>query len=138
MALVKENNEIKALEAEFEKGRVKIQNLRNSRKNGNDFSPEDKKVLRSEYSNLAHIAKKLSMLYKDEKQAKEMLALYKTLVEQAQLYGSVMTPKEPKISFADVCGLDNVKALVESFVFMLENPELVKYYKIEGGLGMLM
>ena len=44
----------------------------------------------------------------------------------------------PKTTFDDVKGLDNVKKLVKSFMFMAQNPEILKYYKLEGGLGMLM
>ena len=44
----------------------------------------------------------------------------------------------PDTTFDDVKGLEDVKKLVKSFLFMAQNPDVLKYYKLEGGLGMLM
>ena len=49
-----------------------------------------------------------------------------------------MQSRIPKTTFDDVKGLENVKKLVKSFMFMAQNPQILKYYKLEGGLGMLM
>jgi SpoVK/Ycf46/Vps4 family AAA+-type ATPase len=38
----------------------------------------------------------------------------------------------------DIKGLDDVKELVKSFLFMAKNPGLLEYYHMEGGLGMLL
>ena len=54
------------------------------------------------------------------------------------LFRSVIKSKVPDTTLDDVKGLDNVKALVKSFIFMARNPQILKYYKMEGGLGMLM
>ena len=137
-AIIKETDEIKSLKDEFEKGREKIVKIKSSKKSNGDYSVDEKKILRVEYSRLANIAKKLSTLYTDDKLAKEHLDLYKSLIEQAQAFGSVMMSKAPKATFESVKGLEEVKALVQSFVFMIENPQLIEYYHIDGGLGMLM
>lgn len=130
-------DKIKQLEQDFEKNRQEVVRIRNSREKTSDFTPEEKKTLRHCYVRLSALAKQLSNL-KDGKEADELLALSKSLAEKAQSFGAVITAKTPKLTFDDVKGLNDVKALVQSFVFMLENPKLTEYYKIEGGLGMLM
>ena len=74
----------------------------------------------------------------DEDEVKKYEDFFKRLSDRAASYGSVIKSRVPKTTFDDVKGLDNVKKLVKSFMFMAQNPEILKYYKLEGGLGMLM
>ncbi|MDE5728552.1 MAG: ATP-binding protein, partial [Clostridia bacterium] len=58
--------------------------------------------------------------------------------DTAASYGSSVKSKIPDTTFDDVKGLEDVKKIVESFVFMAENPQIMKHYRLEGGLGMMM
>lgn len=115
-----------------------IRKILGGKKDKKDVSDEEKSELRSKYSQAAQIARTLSNRCTDEEKSAKYAKFYKQLSDTAASYGSVIKSKVPDTTLDDVKGLDNVKALVKSFIFMARNPEILKYYKMEGGLGMLM
>lgn len=129
---------IESLEREFGESTDKIRQLLAGKKDKNSISDEVKTKLRAEYSRAAQIARTLSQRVTDEDEVKKYEDFFKRLSDRAASYGSVIKSRVPKTTFDDVKGLDNVKKLVKSFMFMAQNPEILKYYKLEGGLGMLM
>lgn len=129
---------IEELEKQFNLSHEKIKKITNNRKDKNDLSKEEQAELRREYLRMAQIAKTLSMRLNNEAEAKKYAAFVPQLTERAQQYGSSVSSAVPKTTFDDVKGLENVKKLVKSFTFMAQNPDILKYYKLEGGLGMLM
>ncbi|MDE6372866.1 MAG: AAA family ATPase [Clostridia bacterium] len=129
---------IEELKKQFDISHDKIAKIKNNRKDRNDLTREEQSELRREYLRMAQIAKTLSSRLNDEDEANKFAAYVPKLTERAQQYGSSVSSAVPKTTFDDVKGLDNVKKLVKSFMFMAQNPELLKHYKLEGGLGMLM
>ena len=129
---------IESLEREFGESTDKIRQLLAGKKDKNSSSDEVKTKLRAEYSSAAQIARTLSQRVTDEDEVKKYEDFFKRLSDRAASYGSVIKSRVPNTTFDDVKGLDNVKKLVKSFMFMAQNPEILKYYKLEGGLGMLM
>lgn len=132
------SDSIEELKKQFNISHDKIAKIKNNRKDKNDLSREEQSELRKEYLRMAQIAKTLSSRLNDEEEAKKFAAYAPQLTERAQQYGSSVSSTIPKTTFDDVKGLENVKKLVKSFTFMAQNPEVLKYYKLEGGLGMLM
>ena len=129
---------VEELKKQFEIAHDKIAKIKNNRKDKNDLSKEEQSELRREYLRMAQIAKTLSTRLTDEEESKKFANYVSQLTERAQQYGSSVSSTVPKTTFEDVKGLENVKKLVKSFMFMAQNPELLKHYKLEGGLGMLM
>jgi transitional endoplasmic reticulum ATPase len=84
------------------------------------------------------MAKDVSQRATDQKQIEEYTAHAKFFTSRAQALGSVMKGDVPNTSFDDIKGLEKIKNLAKSFIFMARNSNLLKYYKIEGGLGLLM
>lgn len=129
---------IEELKNELEELASKINKLLNKYTDKKDISVEDRQSLRIEYSKAANIAKSIYTRTLDEEEKVKYKNYYDKLVEKATSYGSIMTKEIPDTTFDDVKGLENVKSLVKSFIFMAENPEIVKHYKIEGGLGIML
>lgn len=115
-----------------------IKTIKGGRKDKKDFSEDEVRSLRSKYSEAAQIAYTISKRSADDEISKKYKGYYDHLSSRAASFGSVINRNIPSTTFDDVKGLENVKKLVKSFLFMACNPELVKYYKLEGGLGMLM
>lgn len=107
-------------------------------KDKRDLRTEDKQKLCTEYLRASQFAQKLSERHTDAAKAEEYADKAKKLGKKATEYGSSVSHTVPKTTFDDVKGLDDVKKLVESFIFIAQNPDVIDYYKIEGGLGMLM
>lgn len=107
-------------------------------KDKRDLRSEDKQRLCTEYLRASQFAQKLAERYTDAVKAEEYADKAKKLEKKATEYGSSVSHTVPKTTFDDVKGLDEVKKLVESFIFIAQNPDVIRYYKIEGGLGMLM
>lgn len=103
-----------------------------------DMRPEDKQKLCSEYLRAADFAKKLSKCSVEAAEIEEYATNAKKFEKAAKEYGSNVSYDVPDTTFDDVKGLDDVKKLIESFIFLAEHPEVVSHYKIEGGLGILM
>ena len=134
----KQEDSIESLQAEFNASTDKIRELNGGAKDKNKLSEDTKKKLRTEYLRAAQIARTLSQRCTNDDEVEKYTNFYKRLTERAASYGSVMQSRVPTTTFDDVKGLDNVKKLVKSFMFMAQNPEILKHYKLEGGLGMLM
>lgn len=129
---------IDSLKKSYEETIDKIRKIRNNRRDKNDLSREEQAELRKEYLHASQLAKSISERLNDEAESEKFSSQAKKLTEMAQKYGSSITGTIPKTTFDDVKGLDNVKKLVKSFMYMAQNPDVLKYYKLEGGLGMLM
>ena len=129
---------VEILERDFNATTDRIRQLLAGKKDRNKIADEVKAKLRSEYSRAAQIANTLSQRVTDEDEVKKYKDYFRRLSDMAASYGSVIKSRVPDTTFDDVKGLDNVKKLVKSFMFMAQNPEILKYYKLEGGLGMLM
>lgn len=129
---------VEKLEQEYAASIAEIRRILGVRKDRNDLRDEEKSRLRSEYSHAAQVARTLSQRVTGDAERKKYAEQYKQLSEVAASYGSVIKAKVPDTTFDDVKGLENVKKLVMSFLFMAQNPDILKYYKLEGGLGMLM
>lgn len=134
----KSQQTIEELEAKLKKLTDEIRTLLAGEKDKNNLSEETKNQLRSKYTQAAQLSRTLSMRCVDNEKIEKYSRYYKQLSETATNYGSVIRTKVPDTTLDDVKGLDNVKALVKSFIFMAKNPEILKYYHVEGGLGMLM
>ncbi|MGN0807711.1 MAG: ATP-binding protein [Candidatus Coproplasma sp.] len=129
---------IDSLKKSYEETIDRIRKIRNNRRDKNDLSREEQAELRKEYLHASQLAKSIAERLNDEAESEKFSLQAKKLTEMAQKYGSSITGTIPKTTFDDVKGLDNVKKLVKSFMYMAQNPDVLKYYKLEGGLGMLM
>ncbi len=129
---------VEKLEKEYAETIANIRKILAGRKDRKDLRDEERLKLRAEYSRAAQIARTLSQRVTGEEERKRYDEQYKQLSDVAASYGSVINSKVPDTTFDDVKGLENVKKLVMSFMFMAQNPDILKYYKLEGGLGMLM
>ncbi len=126
------------LKRKYNESIARIRTLLNGKKDTREVEDETKRELRAEYSKAAQYAKSLSDRSTDNDQSEEYRKSFEKLSSRAAQYGSVMKSKIPDTTLDDIAGLDNVKSLVKSFIFMADNDELLKRYKIEGGLGLLM
>lgn len=126
------------LKKKFEAHKNEIRKLLGGKKDTNDIGRDEKQRLRTEYSAAAQLAKTISERLTDEAESETYADYYDRLSKKAAAYGSVIKSKIPTTTFDDVKGLDDVKKLVKSFMYMAQHPDTVAYYKLEGGLGMLM
>ena len=126
------------IEKQYKESVDKIRKILGGRTDKKDLSTEDKQKLRTEYLRASQLASKLSTRYTDNDMVEKYKKDAKKLSDRAAEYGSAINSKIPETTFDDVKGLDEVKKIVQSFIFIAQNPEIIKYYKIEGGLGMLM
>lgn len=126
------------LKQKFKASTDSIRNILGNYKDKNDISVEDKRTLRFEYSKAANYAKSISERTIDDEERNSYKDKYSRLLAKASSFGSVMSSSIPDTTFDDVKGLNNVKKLVQSFAFMAENPDIVKHYKMKGGLGILL
>ena len=129
---------IETLKKEYEEVKAKIRAILKGKADRADLSEDERSSLRTNYSLASQYAKSLSDRCTNAEESEKYQAEYKKLSSRAASYGSNLHNNIPKTTFDDVKGLDEVKRLVKSFIFMAKNPDLLKYYKIEGGLGMLM
>lgn len=129
---------VEKLEKEYAESIESIRKILGGRKDRNDLRDEERLKLRAEYSRAAQIARTLSQRITGDEERKRYAEQYKQLSDVAASYGSVIKSRVPDTTFDDVKGLEDVKKLVKSFLFMAQNPDVLKYYKLEGGLGMLM
>ncbi|MBR5044662.1 MAG: ATP-binding protein [Clostridia bacterium] len=107
-------------------------------KDNRDFSEEEKKKLCKNYERCADLANRIAKLSKDNDESVKFREKAKLYDNRAQTYGSSRSAKHPTTTFDDVKGLDDVKKTVESFAFLAENRQIIDYYHLQGGLGMLM
>ncbi len=119
----------------------KVDEIRTKQGGKKDFNemPETlRQELRLLYTEAARMAKDIAKRTTDKKIIEEYEAHAKFFTSRAQALGSVMKGDVPDTTFEDIKGLDKIKRLAKSFIFMAKNNELLKYYKINGGLGLLM
>jgi len=90
------------------------------------------------YIDAGQIAKKLSEVIKDKKESGVFKEYYTKLSDKATSYGSLIKSKIPDTSIDDVKGLQEAKDLIKSFIFISKHSDLLDYYKLNGGLGLLM
>lgn len=100
-------------------------------------SPELLNKLASLYNQAAFAARDVSLLTKDDEEKNKYEKYYIDLANKAQEFGSTIQ-RIPKTTIEDVKGLNDVKEVVNSFIFSLKNQELMNHYKIDGGMGLLM
>lgn len=129
---------VEQLKIQYEEAKNKIRALIGGRSDKNDLKQETKDELRREYTKAARLAKQISQRLTDEKESAIYAEAHEKLSAKAASYGSVMKNEIPKTTMDDIKGNIEVKKLVDSFLFMAEHPEILKYYKIDGGLGVLM
>lgn len=123
---------------EFNETVDKIRKILNGKKEKSMLSEEEKRNLRTEYLRASFLAKKIHTKSTDDKLIDQYKELSKKLAEKAEEYGSVMKRSIPTTTLDDVKGLNEVKALVKTFLFMAQNPQILAQYNMKGGLGMMM
>lgn len=131
-------NQIESLLKEFNGVVQDIRKVLTSKPDKNQLSLDEKRTLRTEYLHAANVAKKIAERSTDREESAKYKKFNEQLSKEAERYGSVIQTKIPETTLDDVKGLENVKKLVKTFLFMAKNPDILKYYKINGGLGLLM
>lgn len=134
----KKEKTIEELKSEYEVVKNEIRKILNGRTDTKDIKDEEKKALRQHYANASRIARELSKRCTNGDESERYKTESKKLADRASQYGSVMKFEIPKTTFDDVKGLEDVKKVVKSFLFMAQNPNVLEYYHIKGGLGMMM
>lgn len=134
----KEEISFEELKKSFDSTADKIRDLRIKNPDRAKITDELKASFRNLYVKAAQYAKSISERTTDAKEREDYKKYYTKLSEEATIYGSVMKGMMPKTKLEDVKGLDEVKGLIKSFIFMSKKEDLVEYYHLEGGLGMLM
>lgn len=130
---------INELREKYEEVKGEIRKIIKENPDRNSLEEEQKRTLRVKYAAAAGYAKKLSERVTNPEESAQKLNEYKVLADRAQSYGSLAKRDFTKnTSFDDIKGLDEVKKMVKSFVYMSEHADLMKYYKLDGGLGMMM
>ena len=132
------NESVESLQKQYEESKLKIKTLLNGKKDVNEVPTENKQPLAAEYLRASQLALKLSQRSTDSEAIERYKQESQRLGDMAKKYGSNVKSKIPETTFDDVKGLEHVKKIVKSFIFIAQNPDIIKYYKIEGGLGMLM
>lgn len=102
------------------------------------MSNEIKSKLKVKYIELANYSRKLALRTSDLTEKETYQENYSKLIARAQDFGSTIKGRVPKTTLGDVKGLENVKKVVKSFIFLLQNPQIREYYHIDGGLGMML
>ncbi len=127
----------RGLKDELEKLQQQVVSIR-AGKPINELDKKQKDSLRSIYIKMSSVARSLADLAHNAEEASEYGNIFEKCTSLAQKCGSSVIGMIPKTTWDDVKGMDEVKKLVKSFMFIAKNPEIRKYYKLEGGLGMLM
>ncbi len=141
--VAKGNNEKKEktldeLKTEFKKVADEIRSVLKGRNDINELTDSEKTALRPLYIQASNLANTISKRALDDKTKEDYQKLYNAFGAKLTQLGSAMKMEIPKTTLDDVKGLDGVKELVRSFLFMAENAEALKVYNLQGGLGMLM
>lgn len=123
---------------EFNQVVAEIRKILSSKPDKTQLTLEEKRSLRTEYLHASNVAKKIADRSTDREESAKYKKFHEQLSKEAERYGSVIQTRIPETTLNDVKGLDSVKKLVHTFLFMAQNPDILKYYKIKGGLGLLM
>ncbi len=135
----KDGQQLEELEKELSVVHGEIRSIIGTTKDRNNLDLETRRKLGTKYVHAAAIAKDLSERYiSDEKKQEYYADLCKKLSKKAEEFGSSIQFEVPNTTLDDVKGLDGVKDLVRSFIFMAKNPMILETYKIEGGFGLFM
>ena len=135
---VNNKDTIENLQQQLDDCTALIRQILNGRKDVKDISTEDKQKLSTQYLRASQLASKLSQRHTNSTEVEKFKDLANKFSERAKMYGANIKSKIPSTTFDDVKGLDDVKKIVKSFTFIAQNPEITKYYKIDGGMGLLM
>jgi len=114
--------------------------------------PKIKAEIGKLYLNAASLCLNFINLAKEDKSVEEkLIALSKnkdileTLTKRTEIffqnakkYGSSIKSGTPTTTLADIKGQEDVKKIIQSFVFLAKHPSLFDIYKIKGGLGLMM
>lgn len=130
-----QNAELQSYIAEYDKLKIEVIN---TRKDSKKMAPEEKVAIRKLYNKMFRLAKKISEMATSQTTIDDYKEAQKVTSARAKEYGSAIVGEAPKTRMEDIQGLENVKELINSFLFMLKNPELVAHYNVEGGCNMLM
>ena len=134
----KKVDDIATKKQEFEALRAEIATILKGRKDLGELSEKERGVLRQKYSKIASVAREISKRSVSEEDNKKFGEFAEKLTKRAQELGSIAKAEVPETSFEDIKGLDAVKRLAKSFIFMAKNSSLLDYYHIKGGLGLMM
>ena len=126
------------IKQQYDQSVEKIRKILNGRTDAKDVSADERPKLRAEYLRASQLATKMSQRLTDIAESEKYKDIAEKLGAKAKVYGSSASSKIPDTTFDDVKGLDEVKKLVKSFIFIAQNPDIIKHYKIQGGLGLLM
>ncbi len=135
--LGKESNRLQELKEECKKKRDEIKAKLNGRQISG-IKDEERSEFCKLYLNVAQLAKEIVANEKNEQEITRYTELQNLCNDRAKALGSVMKAEIPDTTFDDIKGLEPVKKLTKSFIFMAKNAKLLKAYKMEGGLGILM
>ncbi len=134
-----DGQELEQLEKELSDVSVEIRSMIGDTKDRNSLDLETRRRLATKYVQAAGISKELSTrCIGNEQKQEEYTVLYKKLIKKAEEYGSSIQFEVPKTTLDDVKGLNEVKKVVQTFIYMARNPEILDAYKIEGGFGLFM
>lgn len=137
-AAPKKVDDIETKKQEFEALRAEIAAILKGRKDLSELSEKERGVLRQKYSKIASVAREISKRSVNDDEHKKYAEYAEKLTKRAQELGSIAKAEVPETSFEDIKGLDQVKRLAKSFIFMAKNSQLLDYYHIKGGLGLMM
>ncbi len=134
-----DGQELEQLEKELSDVSVEIRSMIGDTKDRNSLDLETRRRLSTKYVQAAGLSKELATRYiGNEQKQEEYTVLYKKLIKKAEEYGSSIQFEVPKTTLDDVKGLNEVKKVVQTFIYMARNPEILDAYKIEGGFGLFM
>ncbi len=131
-------NELSELKARLNKVADEIRAIIGKTEDKNKLDLEKKRQLSTKYVEGATLAKELANRCLDEKMQKEYEEQAKRWSKKAEEYGSSIQLEVPKTTLDDVKGLNEVKEVVKTFIFMARHPEVLEKYNIEGGFGLFM
>ena len=129
---------LEELERKLKEKKAAIERVTKNKPDNRELSEEEKGILRTEYLAFAQIAKKLSEICTSSEKSEEYAKMFEKASNKAIMYGSTFKNVQAKTTMEDIKGLDDVKKLVYSFLFMAQNPHVLAHYKMEGGLGLLL
>ncbi len=132
------NEDSVALKQQFQEATDEIRKVIGGKKDKSQLSNEEKRELALLYSKAASLAKKIADTVTDSEETQKFKENYKRLMDKAESFGSARKNTIPTTTLEDVKGLDNVKALVESFLYMAQHQSILEAYNMKGGLGMLL
>ena len=129
---------IEELKKELNEVSLEIKSLLGGTKDKNSLDFDTRGKLGNKYVHAATLAKEIAERTTNEKEQEEFFNYYKKWSKTAEGYGSAIQFDTSTTTLDDVKGLEEVKDLVRSFIFLAKNPTILEKYKIEGGFGLFM